>query len=213
MLLTGHDQRSDQTLLEVWREGDEAAGSMLVRRHFDIVVRFLERRVSSDALSDLIQAIFVAVVEARERIPEDVRFPAYLLGIARNKLLMHLRKQRYTLDDGEPITDPRGDSLQRPSRIAAAMEEQRLLTYGLSRLELDLQIVLEMHYWEELSTADIACVLGIPKGTVKTRLFRARKQLKDLLEAEGAPLALAESTVQNMKRWARSVRRQRESGS
>lgn len=206
------DERSDQTLLQVWREGDEAAGSVLVRRHFDIVVRFLERRVSPDALSDLIQTSFVAVVEAREKIPEGVRFPAYLLGIARNKLLMHLRKQRYTLDDGEPVADPKGDSLHRPSQLAAAMEEQHLLTYGLSRLELDLQIVLEMHYWEDMSTADIACVLGIPKGTVKTRLFRARKQLKELLEAEGAPLALAESTVRNMKRWAQSVRRQRDSG-
>jgi RNA polymerase sigma-70 factor (ECF subfamily) len=53
-------------------------------------------------------------------------------------------------------------------------------------LPLDLQTALELHYWEELSTAELAEVLAIPQGTVKTRLFRAREQLRVLLRAAGA---------------------------
>ena len=197
---------SDQALLEAWREKDEEAGSQLVLRHFAAVARFLERRVDTHALSDLIQTIFLALVERRESIPEGVNFRAYLLGIARNKMLMHRRSLRYTRDDGELPTDPPGDSLLRPSRFAAAREEDRLLMRALSRLDLDLQIALELHYWEGMGTRDMACVLDIPQGTVKTRLARARRQLKATLESEGAPLALAESTVRDLKRWATSVR-------
>jgi RNA polymerase sigma-70 factor (ECF subfamily) len=200
------DSRSDQILLDAWRGGDENAGSLLLRRHFDAVARFLERRVDSESLPDLIQASFVALVESRERIPEDVRFRAYLLGIARNKMLMHHRQRRYTIDDGELVAEPAGHSVLRPSRAAAAREEERLLLQALSKLELDLQIALELFYWEGMGTPDIACALEIPRGTVKTRLARARRQLKALIEEQGAPLALAESTVRDMERWVLSIR-------
>jgi RNA polymerase sigma factor (sigma-70 family) len=200
------DGPSDQALLEAWRRKDEEAGSRLVRRHFDAVARFLERRVDATSLPDLIQTIFVALVESREKIPEGVNFRAYLLGIARNKMLMHRRKRRYTLDDGELVKEPAANSLHRPSRAAAAREEERLLLRALSRLELDLQIALELFYWEDMGTPDIAHALGIPRGTVKTRLARARRRLREMIEADGAPLALAESTVRDMDKWVSSIR-------
>lgn len=202
----GADERSDQVLLETWRHGDEEAGSRLVRRHFDAVARFFERRVDAASLPDLIQTTFMAAVESREKVPEGVAFRAYLLGIARNKLLMHLRRRRTKGDNAELVAEPPAGSSVRPSKFAAAREEELVLLQALPTLELDLQIALELFYWEDMGTQDIACAPGIPRGTVKTRLARARRQLKDAIEAQGAPLALAESTMHEIERWARSIR-------
>lgn len=200
------DDQSDEQLLVNWREGDEGDGSRLVRRHFDSVARFFERRVDATALPDLIQTTFMSCVESRENVPEGVRFRAYLLGIARNKLLMHLRKRRTRGDDRELSEEPVAGSTLHPSGFAAAREEELMLIRALPTLELDLQIALELFYWEEMGTQDIAVALDIPRGTVKTRLARARRKLKEAIESQGASLALAESTVHDIRRWANSIR-------
>ena len=60
---------------------------------------------------------------------------------------------------------------------------------ALRHLPLDLQVVVELHYWEEHSTAQIATVLEVPQGTVKSRLRRARALLENLLDAQDTELA------------------------
>lgn len=201
---------SDRALLQAWREGDDASGSQLVRRHFDAVARFFERRVDANALEELIQSTFVAAVEARDRFPDDVAVRAYLLGIARNKLLMHLRAHATRRDKDALVAEPAAPSAMRPSRFAAAREEQKVLLAALRTLDLDLQIALELFYWEDMPTADIATALGIPRGTVKTRLHRARAQLKDAVRNEAATTALATTTIGDLDGWARSIRGKRD---
>ncbi len=196
----------DRQLLDGWRGGDAAAGNVLVRRHFDAVARFFERRVEARHLEELVQNTFVAAVESRDRFPDDVAFRAYLLGIARNKLLMHLRSRRTRGDATELSSDPVAGSTLHPSGFAAAREEQVVLLRALRTLDLDLQIALELFYWEDMGTADIAIALDIPRGTVKTRLARARARLKEAIEAQASSLALATSTVGDLDRWARSIR-------
>ena len=63
------------------------------------------------------------------------------------------------------------------SAEAAQHEEQRLLLEALRRIPLDLQIAIELHYWEGMSGPDLAQVLDIPEGTVRSRLRRAREPL------------------------------------
>ena len=199
------DGPSDMALLESWRGGNQDAGGVLFRRHFDAVARFLDRRVEARFLPDLIQTTFTALVESRDSIPAGVNFRAYLFGIARNKMLMHLRKQLKRTEDCSLIAEPLANSMLRPSRVAAAREEEVLLLRALSKLELDLQLALELHYWEGMSTRDIGLALGIPPGTVKSRLSRARRQLRALIEAEGAPRDVSESTVRSIAKWVRTV--------
>ncbi len=206
VLESAADKINDRALLALWRDGDKGAGSQLVRRHFDAVARFFERRIDRSHLQELVQDTFVAAVESRTKFPDDIVFRAYLLGIARNKLLMHLRTKRRRGDDLElPDDHPAGSTL-RPSGFAAAREEQIVLSNALRTLDLDLQIALELFYWEDMGTADIAAALGVPRGTVKTRLARARTKLKKAIRQEASTLALADSTVGNLDRWARSIR-------
>ena len=93
-----------------------------------------------------------------------------------------------------------------PSEHVALREEQRLLLAALRRLPLDLQITLELYYWEHLPVADIAAVLGVPDGTVKSRLARARDGLRRRIAELAASDHVRTGTLKDLDGWARSLR-------
>lgn len=196
---------NDFELLTAWRAGDERAGNELVRRHFTTLYRFFRNKVD-DNIGDLMQRTFLACVESRDRVPDEVSFRAYLLGIARNKLLHHFRK-RHREDRAlrrEELTPP--DAPGSPSRAVAIKQEQRLLLRAMRALPLDLQIAIELFYWEELKISEIARVLEVPEGTVKSRLSRSKTLLRSLIMEAALTEDLRRSTVDNLEAWARSLR-------
>jgi len=83
-----------------------------------------------------------------------------------------------------------------------AGEEERALLGALRGLPLELQVLLELHYWEDLSTSELAGVLEIPQGTVKTRIRRARELLESALASGPRPLH-----GDQLDEWVRSMRR------
>ena len=95
-----------------------------------------------------------------------------------------------------------------PSALAAAQEEHRLLLQGLRRLPLELQISLELHFWEGMSGRELAEVLDVSEGTVRSRLRRAKEQLARHIDELTQDAALVESTLTNLDRWATSLREQ-----
>lgn len=199
------DERSDAELLRGWHDGDEVAGSALVSRHFPAVYRFF-RRKGDDRAEDLTQRTFVACQNSLARLDQAESFRAFLLGIARNVLLADVRaegrrQQRHERAAREPVRTQTS-----PSGYAAAREEQRLLLVALRTLPIEQQLVLELHYWETLTTAEMASVLEIPQGTVKWQLSRARNALKQALENIAVEPGLRDATVTNLDSWAESLR-------
>jgi len=196
------DRPSDAELLEAWRGGDADAGERLFARHYRLLKRFFRNKVGAERVADLIQDTFVASVESRERVQDGSRFRAYLLRIAYHVFCRHLRERsrgRSKVDLDEVCIeqlDPGATS------VIARVQEQRLLLEGLRAIPVNYQVVLELHYWEDLTTGRIAEVLGVPVGTVRSRLQRAR----DALEAAMARIArsseLLESTLTRLEDWA-----------
>ena len=92
-----------------------------------------------------------------------------------------------------------------PSRAVAARQEQQLLLQALRRLPIEMQVALELFYWEELTVAEIAEVLETPVGTVKSRLQRARARLDQVIAELAESEDLLRSTVDNFERWAREL--------
>ena len=195
----------DAELLQRWHGGDEAAGSALVSRHFPAVYRFF-RRKGDDRAEDLTQRTFVACQKSLARLDEAESFRAFLLGIARNVFLADVRAEGRRLQRHERAAREPVRSQTSPSGYAAAREEQRLLLAAVRTLPIEQQLVLELHYWETLTTAEMASVLEIPQGTVKWRLTKARAALKEALEGLEADDALREATVTNLDSWAQSLR-------
>lgn len=197
----------DFALLERWRTGERDAGSVLLERHFDSLYRFFRNKAGGDC-DDLIQRTFLACVESRDRFRGDASFRSYLFTVARNALYRHFEKlnrgRRYEVDLSTMSAIQLGSS---PSSKAARREEEQILLEALSQIPVDLQITLELHYWEGMSTAEIGAVLGIPTGTVKSRLRRAREAvlavMKDSRPPESAALA---ETIDRFEHWAVAVR-------
>ena len=82
-----------------------------------------------------------------------------------------------------------------------------LLARALRSIPLDLQVALELHYWEELSGPELAAVLEIPEGTVRSRLRRGRELLAERLQAFACDdAALAKSSLDDIDGWASSLK-------
>ena len=140
---------------------------------------------------------------------QDASFRAYLFGIARKKLLLHFRshyRAGKVFSPAEITLDGLAGAAQSPTQRMAEHEQQRLLLAALRRIPIDAQIAIELYYWEELSISDVAAVLDVPAGTIKSRLGRARDRLRTQIEQLAASESLRRSTIDNLDRWAASLR-------
>ena len=193
---------TDNELLEGWRGGDSASGETLFERYYDMLERFFRTKVSS-AAPDLVQETFTRCVESRLRIKEDFRL--YVFGIAYYVLTEYLR-MRYR--DGHPV-DVDDSSVQDldpqpgPWTLAMMHREHRLLLEGLRSIAVRDQVILELHFWEGLTTDEIAEVLSLPVGTARGRLGRARRNLGEVMQRLTESGQDLKSTVARLEDWAR----------
>ncbi|MCA9713386.1 MAG: sigma-70 family RNA polymerase sigma factor [Myxococcales bacterium] len=209
-MVSSDTRASDHALLDAWRGGDRRAGSALFLRHYTVVNRFFRTKVNAADVSDLVQNTFVACVEARERYEGTGTFRSYLLGIAFRLLCRHYRSKRSERARLDLAVLTASELAPSPSQVVAAQREQRLLLAALRRLSVEHQTLLELFYWEGFTAQASAEVLGIPLGTAKSRIRRARALLREQLERLADNPALLESTVMNLDGWARGLREQLE---
>ena len=196
----------DIDLLTRWREGEAEAGQALFERHFDAIYRFFCNKVGRD-VDDLVQETFLGCVHSRDRFRADASFRTYLFAVARKQLLRYRDRWRKNNADDDFDAYRVVDVDATPSQVVVDTEQQALLLRALRRLPLDLQIALELFYWEGLKSADVADVLEIPHGTVRSRLRRAREVLQEHLEAIAQTPELMRSTVGDLDGWLRSMQR------
>ena len=198
-----HDDEADRALLEAWRAGDREAGRALFRRYYEPVTRFFLNK-AGDTAPELTQRTFLACVEGKTRFRGDGSFRSYVFAIAYRQLCRHYRARRGDRVDLAIVTAH--DLDPSPSQVVAEREEQRLLLAGLRAIPIELQTALELHYWERATTVEMARILEIPEGTVKSRLRRGREQLRSAVERLAATPHLANSTIGGFETWARDVR-------
>lgn len=191
--------RSDLELLASWRDGDQASGSELFRRYFDPLYRFFVNKVAVEA-EDLMQNTWMACVRYGDSLERASSFRAYLFTVARNELYRHLRARRpdTEVDFGASSIIDLSPS---PVTVLGSAERERRLLGALRSLPVESQVILELHYWEDLTTAELAEILELPHGTAKSRLRRA-KQLLDQALHRGRKATDTDA----MDRWVRSMR-------
>ena len=197
---------SDPELLEAWRAGDALAGEALFERVYPSIARFFANKVSGDP-ADLIQETFVVCLQGRDRIDDPERFRSYVFGVAYNVLKRHYTKLHQDGERFEFGSASVADLGAGPLTWIVESGEQRLLLEALRRIPLRFQIVLELFYWEDLTSAAIADVLGEPHGTVRTRLRRARALLEQEIGRVDADPELRSRTLSDLDAWAEGLRR------
>ena len=191
----------DETLLRAWQGGDSAAGAALFDRHHDALVRFFRNKVDDAHRDDLIQQTFLAAQSAGFAGKSAVR--TWLIAIAWRRLSDYFRAEsrlsKRHAAFGEVSVADMGQS---PETHYVQRQERRLLLEGLRQVSLHQQVVLELHYWEEMSGTDIARALELPLGTVKTRLRDGRLALERVLVRIAASDRLLQSTLDDLDAWA-----------
>lgn len=197
--------RDDAELLTAWRGGDGTAGEELFARYYGLVSRFFANKVCGDP-ADLIQSTFEACVLGHEQIRDTAHFRSFLFGIAYNVLRGHYRSKRAHDDRFDPSVDSSADLSPGAGTMLARGDEEQLLLAALRQLPLEHQVVIELFYWEDLTSAEIAALIDEPHGTVRTRLRRARQLLEQALAELTADQSLLRRTTTDLDGWAQKVR-------
>lgn len=181
----------DREALEAFRAGDEGAFDLLVLRHQDRIVR-LARRLVGDAESalDAAQETFVKAWRALPRFQGASRFSTWLTRIAINQCRNELRRRKtvkhtrpLSLDVEVPGSEvPRRDTLAASDPdaydVARGREVGEACRAALARLDPDAREILVLREVEDLSYEDMAELLDVAVGTVRSRLHRARGELR-----------------------------------
>lgn len=159
--------------------GSEAHFAELLRRYERLLAGFLRRQVGDADAEDVFQEVWLRVARGARRFDAARRFKPWLFGIALNESRSWLRKRPRRIEAGiEPgsVADPRGA----PS--GAAVDVERML----ATLTQEQREVMVLRYQLDLSEEEIAQVLGIPRGTVKSRAHAALARLTELARSKAS---------------------------
>ena len=190
----GSEVQSDAELLEAWRQGDEAAGNALFERYFEPLFRFFRGKVD-DAAEDLVQQTFLALVRSASGLREASSFRAYVFTAARSKLYRHLSQHAAKIGPLDFGIDSIAALAPSPSTWAAEREEHQVLHDALRQLPVDMQITLELYYFEGFEGHEIARIMDVAPGTVRSRLRRGLERLRRRVEAQPADQRLLERSL------------------
>lgn len=179
------DGRSDEQLLAAVADGDRGALRELHERHTPWLTPRLLRRCNDRGLVDeVVQDTFVAIWRHPDRYRGTGEVAAWLWGIAIRRLVDGLRQQATR----DRLTSRVGSAAANAAGVAPSPEEHLLLgvEYGdlggaIDRLSPELRAVVQATILDGLSSREAGRLLGIPAGTVKTRMQRARAQLQEAL--------------------------------
>ena len=155
-----------------------------IRQYETDMFRFAKSIVGNQADGeDAMQESILKAYEKIDTLRSRRKFKAWIFQILANECYQILRnRQRQELTD--PFEFSKQDSEYDHLTADTNIENGEILSY-ISKIPKQYQEVLILYYYDEFSTKEIAKILDIPQGTVKSRLARGRKQLRDLLEMEG----------------------------
>lgn len=177
---------SDELLVVRAQLGDRSALEELVARWQTPVWTYVRRMLDAQRADDVAQEAWLAIVRALPRLREPERFPPWLFTIVRRAVTNQLRDQ-YTGRTRQAVRDLEEVHLTEAGRhdpVAGLLDRAEVVAH-LARLPVLEREVLVLHYLEDLSVADTAQVCDVSVGTVKSRLHRARRLLRERLEEKG----------------------------
>ncbi|HTV17677.1 MAG TPA: sigma-70 family RNA polymerase sigma factor [Polyangiaceae bacterium] len=200
-------ERSDAQLLECWSAGDESCGQALFDRYYAGLARFF-RCAANDRGGELVQKTLLGCLEGRSRLRAHSSFRAYLFGVAHNVLRSEYRARKRDAREPNFSRESADELAPGPEGAMLMKQEHRILLRALRRIPLELQVMTQLRYWDDLSVKEIAEALGLQEGTAKTAFRRARALLEAQIVSVAESPEAAQSTLDNLDAWVAEMRSQ-----
>ena len=187
-VVSSSTEQDDTLLVAASKQGDQDAFAQLVHRYqrrvFNLVFRMLQQY---EEANEITQETFLAAWQGLPSFRGDARFPTWLYRIAYNCSLKQLeqRKRDQALQSAmqaEQLLQHTNDDIRTDAQLEAH-DRQALVQQHLSQLPAKYRIVLVLRHLQEMTYEEMAEILTVPIGTIKTHLFRARNLLKERLLA------------------------------
>lgn len=171
----------ESNLIKKALNGDEKAFRAILERHYALIYSVVRGIVcnASDA-EDVVQEVFIKIFRALPEFRGDARLSTWIYRIARNEALNAREKHRHEpvpVEDCEEMATDEGNPESAHRRKAAAERVARLMEH----LDEKHRLVLELRYMAEKSYDEIAEIMNVPLGTVKTHIYRAKLALKQMM--------------------------------
>ncbi|NJK28170.1 MAG: sigma-70 family RNA polymerase sigma factor [Coleofasciculaceae cyanobacterium SM2_3_26] len=178
------DSLSDGNLVKQCQHGDRQSFRHLYRRHQKKVRSLLYQLCGESALDDLVQEVFLRAWKGLPHLRQSATFATWLYRITWNVASDRRRELALARDRQEVLTVEPASA----DRALMHLHYQDLVQKGLQMLSLSHRAVLVLHDLEDVPQKDIARILEVPVGTVKSRLFHARQTMRQFLQEEGVQL-------------------------
>jgi RNA polymerase sigma-70 factor, ECF subfamily len=174
---------SDEMLIVRIAGGDRLAMQTLFARHRTAIYRWLLRLVGNEATAeDLLSEVFLDVWRQADRFQARSSVSTWLMAIARFKALS-ARRVRKDAELDETIEATVADPADDPEVMLEKKCRDALVRKAVTTLSPEHREIIDLVYYHEKSVDECAQILGVPSGTVKTRMFYARRKLAEMVKA------------------------------
>ena len=178
------DQRKDtHALVSQIRSGDRNAFRTLVDQHKRLVSHVIFRATGHiPDHEDLCQDVFLKVYQNIHKFREDAKLSTWIAQIAYNTSINYLRKKKPSLFENDAaILTTFKDEVEQPDVETERKDVSSRIADAIEQLPVQMRTIVTLYHLEEMSYKEICGIMRMPEGTVKSYLFRARKNLKKLL--------------------------------
>ena len=180
---------SDYRLIERIASGDRLAMHTLYTRHSVRVYRFALRLVNDETVAeDLVSDVFLDVWRKGRTFEGRSQVSTWLLAIARHKAI-DVMNSRSTDPLDEETYDSVEDPSDNPETATEKTQNRAILLNCLAQLSVAHRQIIDLVYYHQKTVNEVADITGVERGTVKTRMFYARKRLAELLGKQGIAVA------------------------
>jgi RNA polymerase sigma-70 factor (ECF subfamily) len=193
-----YSSQSDRELVAEVNGGDQEAYGELVLRYQDRIYNLCRKYVyDQDAALDIAQTAFIRAYRALGTFRQDARFSTWLYRIAVNEAISYTRKRKVrsavSIDQEEGAIPVSGNT-RAPEAGLEQRETQRMVQRAIAELPEEYRIVILLRDIEDRSYDEIAEMMNVPLGTVRSRIHRARQDLREKLKDKVGTLAGAQAS-------------------
>ena len=172
---------ADEALIAAVAGGDQGAMRTLYNRHHVRVFRFATRLLGdATAAEDVVSEAFMEVWRQADRFEGRSTVSTWIMSIARFKALS-MRRRRPDVELDEKLVETVADRSSTPEEAVLEMDRSAQLRGCLMQLSPDHREIVDLVYYHDKTIDEVAEIIGVPKNTVKTRMFYARRRLAQLL--------------------------------